>query len=499
MHPKYDTYCSTTPQADGANGDQRIGCCQPRAAECQGESCERLEAIHNQNDGIEVHYPSGIEVDQSWMLSWVELDPRAPLQVRPVSNEPKLAHPETEAVEFRTPDPPRKGRLCGLPRRYFWIVVVLLVVVAIGAAVGGAVGATTAHHNKKTQDDDDDGDDDNPANTTSSSTILRNSSIAADYWRDSAGNKEYRVYIQEKEGSIVEVAWASNYTTWNSSRISGEDDDIMVGTCLTSAVGYPHANATLPLLKNVYFLGRTGTLYERQSPYTRGYGIWGDDHVNGLSTALKDSSILSLWYERFNPREQILAVVFQNAIDYSISIAKYTSNDTSEGPWSVINTTFEIEVGSALAATPIKTRTNVRLYTSATNVDFPAHTALSISTQDNRNYFTSTTLPECVAIDDQQLTHLILFPTLDQKGLNFISWNCSSGFLNQTDKIEPLLHDNRTYLGLASTVTSFDTEDQRVYVLFDAGDGPEIEEWEVPLGAQGANWEVLGKVPVVMP
>ncbi|KAI0528332.1 hypothetical protein GGR58DRAFT_529053 [Xylaria digitata] len=214
------------------------------------------------------------------------------------------------------------------------------------------------------------------------------------------------------------------------------------------------------------------------------------------------------WYENFDPREQILAVMFQDTADHTLSIAKYTSDEIREYPWSLSNTGLQIQVGSALAAGPIGAGTDFRLYVSdtsgtmkvyrydlindgisdpiSTGFDFPPHTALSISTQDNRDYFTTTTLPECVA--DQQLTCLILFPTIDRNSLNFVSWNCSSGFLNQTTRIEPLLQSNRTYLGLASTVTSFDSEDQRVYVLFDAGNGPEIEEWEVPPRAQNANW-----------
>lgn len=42
---------------------------------------------------------------------------------------------------------------------------------------------------------------------------------------------------------------------------------------------------------------------------------------------------------------------------------------------------------------------------------------------------------------------------------------------------------------------SLDSKDQRVYVLFDAGDGPGIEEWQVPPYAQNANWKVLRRVP----
>lgn len=89
-----------------------------------------------------------------------------------------------------------------------------------------------------------------------------------------------------------------------------------------------------------------------------------------------------------------------------------------------------------------------------------------------------------------------MFATPDRSNLTLVSWNCSSGFLDQTSAIAPFLAQNRTYIGLANTLTSLNSDDQRVYVLFDGGTGPEIEEWQVPPGAQHAQWKVLGSVPV---
>ncbi|TGJ84592.1 hypothetical protein E0Z10_g4170 [Xylaria hypoxylon] len=435
----------------------------------------------------------------------IQQQPKLAVRVR--GNAPAAINPRPPSVKNRTVDN-STGTLAKVLESKFVIPVVLRSIKAECLRFGGGVGATISR-STKTQGVE------NPENTTTPSPILQNSSITAARWNDSAGNKEYRVYVQETEGAIMEAAWASNRPMWNSSRITNEGDDIMLGTRLTSSVGYPHANSTLPLLTNVYFLGREGTVYERQSKQN---GVWGDDHVNGLYTASSDSSTFSFWYESFDPREQILAVMFQEKTDNSLSIARYTSDETSENHWALTNTDLQIQVGSALAAAPIGSATDLRLYVSdtsgmmkvyrynltndsisdpiSTNFDFPPHTALSISTQDNRNYFTTTTLPECATRDNQQFTHLILFPTIDRSSLNFISWNCSSGFLNQTTRIEPILQSNRTYLGLANTLTSFDPEDQRVYVLFDAGDGPEIEEWEVPSGAQNANWKVRGTIPV---
>lgn len=133
----------------------------------------------------------------------------------------------------------------------------------------------------------------------------------------------------------------------------------------------------------------------------------------------------------------------------------------------------------------------------ATIYTLAPHTPFCVSTQDNRNYYTTTTLPECA--EDAQLTHLLIFATADRSSLNLISWNCSSGFTDQQIQIAPLLKPDRVYLGLSSTLNSLSATNQRVYVLFDGGDGPEIEEWQVPEVSDNAKWKVLGSVPVKPP
>lgn len=119
-----------------------------------------------------------------------------------------------------------------------------------------------------------------------------------------------------------------------------------------------------------------------------------------------------------------------------------------------------------------------------------------MSTQDNRPYYTTATLPECASTAQEYNTHLILFASADGRDLSLVSWNCSSGFTDQRGRIAAFLRPGRAYLALANSLTSSDAVDQRVYVLYDDGAGPAIEEWQVPPGGQHADWKVLGSVPV---
>lgn len=129
-----------------------------------------------------------------------------------------------------------------------------------------------------------------------------------------------------------------------------------------------------------------------------------------------------------------------------------------------------------------------------------------MSIQDNTKYYTNDTLPECTQTDANPfLTHLILFASQDRKSLTLLSWNCSSGFTSVQTRVASLLPEKseRQYLGLSAAANSnMSLVGQRVYVAFDDGSGPVVEEWQVPdsgngtldVDAQEANWTLLGNV-----
>ena len=140
-----------------------------------------------------------------------------------------------------------------------------------------------------------------------------------------------------------------------------------------------------------------------------------------------------------------------------------------------------------------------------TNFEFPPGTPLCLTARDNRASFTKETLPECAkSATGALITHLILFATPDRKSLRLVSWDCSRGFTEQQGRIEGLLRPGRTYLDLASaSAGGAGLGGERVYVLYDAGSGPEIEEWEVPDGSgdggeEGGQWKLVGSVPTAL-
>jgi hypothetical protein len=92
------------------------------------------------------------------------------------------------------------------------------------------------------------------------------------------------------------------------------------------------------------------------------------------------------------------------------------------------------------------------------------------------------------------LTNLILYAVPDRSSLVLSAWNCSTGFLNHTPEIEPLQKANTTYLSLAAMNDPV-TKDGNVYIMFDSGNGPQVEEWTVPTHA-GDPWVTRREVTV---
>ena len=87
---------------------------------------------------------------------------------------------------------------------------------------------------------------------------------------------------------------------------------------------------------------------------------------------------------------------------------------------------------------------------------------------------------------DTPLANLIIYTSPDRSSLSLNAWNCTSGFVDQTPAIQPLQKANTTFLSLAA-MSDRATGDGNLYLLFDSGTGPLVEEWTVPQHA-GDPW-----------
>ncbi|SPO06374.1 uncharacterized protein DNG_09063 [Cephalotrichum gorgonifer] len=415
------------------------------------------------------------------------------------------------------PPPPPTPTIWGIRRKTFWILTGVLVFIIVGAVGGGVGGYFASRKDSPVLPD--------PV-VPDSANRYQNLSITALRWVDNDDSSYYSVFHQPADQTrIFESSRRSDDKSWTVSPITDVDMSIMSGTPLASVAGYPHTNITNGLVKSVYITDPAGTIIERQSPYKTEVGVWGNDNFSGQYVISKASSMFSYWYQNFDTRFQILAVFFQELGANSLTIAKYVENVTDGEPWQTSRQSLSIQDGSSLVAAPAGGRGDLRLYVGGTDgtlkqypydletnvlgsavntaFDFEPRTPICVTTADYRASYTRQTLPECARTDTGAFnTHFILFATADRKSLTLVSWNCSSGFIRQQNRIEKLLRPDRTYLDLSATMAgNLTSADDRVYVLFDGGNGPEIEEWQVHAGESGSSgdpnepWELLGSVP----
>ncbi|KAK3312443.1 hypothetical protein B0H66DRAFT_525501 [Apodospora peruviana] len=515
-----------------------------------------LEVVQPPLEPTAFHNDPGMEVYHGPTDPWKKPHQTfSPLYARPSSTDaPEAVQNHQDHVYGELPPP--LPTICGIRRRVFWILAAVIAFVVVAGAIGGGVGGYFASKASSTTSGDSSGSSTPGSNNNNTTTpparsAFQNISIAALSWVDESSARQIRVYQTTQWNSthpprILESSWDSAGAQWSVEPITDPAvDGLKPGTPLTAAAGYPHTNTSNALVKNVYFYQPTGKLAERQSPYKELAGVWGYDNFSGLYTASNLSAVFSYWYQNFDTRLQVLTNFFQELGANSLTAARYFENVTDGQPWESIRHSFPIQDGSSIAAAPAGSRRDLRLYIGGTDgtmkqypynietnemgtvtdtaFELPPGTPICVTTEDNRNYFSDTTLPECARTNRGAfITHLILFASPDGRDLNLVSWNCSSGFLTQKNRINDLLKPGRTYLGLSATPqTNLTYFDQRVYVLY-AEDGSsaassssggqqqqrklKMEEWQVPtsggpsgLVAPGQNgpFRLMGEVPTI--
>ncbi|KAK4221935.1 hypothetical protein QBC38DRAFT_491053 [Podospora fimiseda] len=510
------------------------------------------------------HSDPGIEVYHDPINGWInpppsvlaaEADPKyAPLFARPSSRDaPELSTPYQNylhRVYGDLPPPPRT--IFGVRKKIFWTLVGIIAFLVIAGAVGGGVGAHFASKSSKSSNPENSHDSNSTpppdTNTTTrtpnpTNLSLQNLSVSALSWTDTSNIRQIHIYHTPKYNSthpprILESSWDSSTLKWTVEPITDPNtNEVKPGTPIAASTGYPHTDPkNFALVKNVYFFQPNNIAVERQSPYKEAPAIWGYEAFSGLYTVSDVSSLFSYWYQDFDRRIQVITNFFQEkGTKNQLSSARYYANGTAGKGWQAVRYSVNIAEGSPIVAGVVGERKkDLRVYLgggdgrmrvypydvennglgSVTETTLPLSpgTPICITTEDNRNYYSSSTLPECATPSrGTSLTHLILFATPDKKDLNMVSWNCSSGFVDQKSRISGLLKPGRTYLGLSATPqsqTNLSFVDQRVYVMFDEGKGEvKMEEWQVPSSGgtsgnlavgQGGEFKLLGEVPLAV-
>ncbi|KAI0434540.1 hypothetical protein F5Y09DRAFT_295788, partial [Xylaria sp. FL1042] len=145
------------------------------------------------------------------------------------------------------------ARICGLPRKWFWLALVAAVLIIIAVVVGAVVGTMKGHTAVASTGDGEA----NTSNGTSSggsgmAMLYEDTRLASANFTDAYGNENYLVVYQLKEGSIRLSAFNSSNTEWVVSTVINGTKGVKLGTSLALDTFYQGSES--PDV-NLYFQG----------------------------------------------------------------------------------------------------------------------------------------------------------------------------------------------------------------------------------------------------
>jgi len=274
-------------------------------------------------------------------------------------------------------------------------------------------------------------------------------------------------------------------------------------------------------------MSNNSELVERQAQANNSQA-WEDDNFTGLYSGSNSTFLTAYWGQNIYNESQELVILFQSSsFENGITQARYVSANLTSEPWVSNNFPFAQPLGANFAMSLVSYRSgkHLELYaigddnkvgqyeysindnepvdsTSLVSITSQSPTPLTVDprapfavvAQDNQPLYTdyNITLPECY--QETPLTNLIMFATPDRHSLSMTAWNCTAGFQDHTSEIDPLQKPNTTFLAIA-TMSDRATGNGNVYLMFDDGTGPQVEEWTVPRRA-GDPWTVSRLVDV---
>ncbi|KAL8969536.1 MAG: hypothetical protein Q9183_001953 [Haloplaca sp. 2 TL-2023] len=463
--------------------------------------------IPDASGGKIIDFDAGKEVDN---------DRQAPEKALSVSQEP-----------FRPSVPPLEQPKHSPKRRRLVILLSVLLALSLGAGIGGGVGgsaavrgqasgsSTAGSHTTRTPSQP-------PQITRTRPPIYANTGLAAVQWTDLEGVLHKRLYYQDPSAQIVESAWDNSSDSGNAWQVSSIGDAAKPGTPIAAAVGYPHASYNYDLVKNVYYVSSNNHLVERGAP-SENPQTWGNDNFSGLYTAANASFLAAYWHQNIQNTSQELVILFQKEnFANGITQARYLSDEKMSYPWVSNNFGFSHPSGSNFAIAPASYRDGKRvmLYTvgnskalqqheykisddtfvstaavsldssSATGLTLDPRVPLAVVAQDNTALYTSASTRQCMYTTP--LANLIIYAMPNRGSLALSAWNCTTGFIDRTSDIKVMQKNDTTFLALTAA-TDETAYGGFLYVMFDSGDGPEIEEWRIPNHA-GDTWNISSRV-----
>ncbi|KAF2969332.1 hypothetical protein GQX73_g4199 [Xylaria multiplex] len=148
------------------------------------------------------------------------------------------------------------ARICGIPRKFFWLAVVVAILIIIGVVVGAVVGTMSSGRDAESKnngagnvnddgDSEGDGDGDGDGDDAGSSklTLFNNTRLATANFTDAHGNNNYLLVYQLSDASIRMSAFNSSNNKWVVSDVINGTEGVKLGSSLAMDIFWQGTNS----------------------------------------------------------------------------------------------------------------------------------------------------------------------------------------------------------------------------------------------------------------
>ncbi|KAF3056256.1 hypothetical protein GL218_06628 [Daldinia childiae] len=220
---------------------------------------------------------------------------------------PEVVNHQKEEHPSATTTP---AKICGLPKRTFYIILTIGILVVIGAIAGGVAGGVSRKNYSTKHSDDSNSNDPRPVPSNGTDTdgnpsqshntnVLDISKLASSNMTGTDGNTYRTVFFQDTYNSIIARRWDSQNKTWETINIT----KIMDGhaTPLNPIAGTPLASTSCDYngkdQVHVWFITPANYIstlmlrHAKTSPNGWGYDLSG----SGTVETLHGSQLAAAW------------------------------------------------------------------------------------------------------------------------------------------------------------------------------------------------------------
>ncbi|KAI0532670.1 hypothetical protein GGR58DRAFT_159693 [Xylaria digitata] len=149
-------------------------------------------------------------------------------------------------------DGSKGARICGIPRKFFWLAVVVAILIIIGVIVGAVVG-TMSHGNDATTENngagnvndngDSEGGGDGDDTGSAKLTLFNDTRLATANFTDAYGNDNYLLVYQLSDASLRMSAFNSSNNKWVVSDVINGTEGVKLGSSLALDIFWQGTNS----------------------------------------------------------------------------------------------------------------------------------------------------------------------------------------------------------------------------------------------------------------